>query len=196
MDYHLDYGIRLHVEPKYKNLYSWAINEVAADGTPIDRDYIPWRWRLFFSATSCVLTNRLEIAAHFSVKGVLTGKSEDEPPRIEADQIITMTLRPVGRRNGGDDVAFSMFGTNREIRNFTLQVRPLNDSATAERCDAWGSVSYTSEIDFRNETAEDCIEFYLYVKPETFSRYIALIDRGAIDNILFSVGSVDGFYSD
>jgi len=34
------------------------------------------------------------------------------------------------------------------------------------------------------------------VKPETFARYVALIDRGAIDNILFSVGSVDGFYSE
>jgi hypothetical protein len=86
-----------------------------------------------------------------------------------------MTPRP--ERNGElvDDVTFSMFGTNRAIRDFTLQVRPRDDSADAERCDAWGSVSYTTESDFRNKTIEDCIEFYFYVKPETFARYIALI---------------------
>jgi hypothetical protein len=189
MDYHLDYGLRLHTEPEYKNLYSWAINEVETDGSPIGRDQIPWRWTLYFSATSCVLTNRLEIAAPFSLRG-----ESENPPRIEADQIIRMTLRPGARRSG--DVTFSMFGTKRAIRDFTLEVRPLNAPAEAERCNAWGSVSYTAEIDFRNETVDDCIGFYLYVKPETFARYVALIDRGAIDNILFSVGSVDGFYSD
>ena len=61
---------------------------------------------------------------------------------------------------------------------------------------AWGSVAHTYEIDFRNETADDCLWFYLHVKPETFARYVALIDQGAIDTVLFSVGSVEGFYSD
>jgi hypothetical protein len=193
MDYHLDYGLRLHTEPKYKSLYSWAINEVDADGSPIGRDLIPWRWTLFFSATSCVLTNRLEIAAPFSLKG-----ESEEPPRIEVDQVIQLTLRPGARRKGKfrDDVTFSMFGTKRAVRDFTLEIRRLHDSAEAECCSAWGSVSYTTEIDFRNETADDCICFYLAVKPETFARYVALIDRGAIDDIFFSVGGVDGFYSD
>lgn len=133
MDYHLDYGLQLHTEPKYKSLYSWAINELEANGCPIDRDQIPWVWTLLFSATSCVLTNRLEIAAQFS----LTGESE-EPPRIETDQIIRMTLR-LGMRTNGEfvnDVTFSMFGTKRAIRNFTLEVRPLDDSTKTECCNA------------------------------------------------------------
>jgi hypothetical protein len=186
MDYHLDYGLRLHTEPKYKSLYTWAINEVDADGLLIDRDQIPWAWTLLFSATSCVLTDQIEITAQFS------------PPRIERDQIIRMTLRPGIRRNGEfvDDVTFSMFGTKRAIRDFTLEIRALDDAAKAERCNAEGSISYTAEIDFRNKTVDDCIWFYLYVKQETFARYGALIDQGAIDTIIFSVGSVDGFYSE
>lgn len=193
MNYHLDYRLRLHTEPKYKSLYGWAINEIEADGSPVDRDQIPWRWTLGFSATSCVLTNRLEIAAPFS----LNGESEDAP-RIEIDQVIRMTLRPGVQRNGEivDDVTFSMFGTKRAIRDFTLEIRPLNDSAQAEQCNAWGSVAYTTEIDFRNKTSEDCIWFYLSVKPETFAHYAELIDRGTVDDVLFSVGSVDGFYSE
>lgn len=192
MDYHLDYRLRLHTEPKYKSLYSWAINEVEADGCPIDGDQIPWAWTLFFSATSCVLTSRLEIAAQLS----LTGESE-EPSRVETDQIIRMTLRPGMRMKGEcvDDVTFSMFGTKRAIRDFTLEVRPLDGSTKMECCNAWGSVSYTSEVDFQNETVDDCIWFYLYVKQETFARYVTLINQRAIDTVLFSVGSVDGFYS-
>jgi hypothetical protein len=186
MHYHLDYGLRLHTEQEYKNLYSWAINEVAADGSPIDRDQIPWRWTLYFSATSCMVTNWLEISAPFSLRG----ERDDDPPLTEEGQLIRMTLQP------SENVAYSMFGTKRTIRIFTLEVRALEDSAETERCDAWGSVSNTSEIDFRDETVRDCICFYLAVKPETFAHYVALIERGAIDEIRFNVGSVDGFYSE
>ena len=193
MDFHLDYGLRLHTEPKYKNLYSWAINEVEADGSLIDRDQIPWRWTLYFSATSCTLTNRLEIDPPFSLKG-----DSEKPPRITANETIHMTLQPGSRRTGGflDSVKFSMFGTKREIRDFTLEVRPLGNPEETEHCEAWGSVSYTAEHDFRNVTYNDCICFFLSVKPNTFARYVALIDQSSIDNISFSVGSVDGFYSD
>src|SRR5271155_3842405 len=40
------------------------------------------------------------------------------------------------------------------------------------------------------------IFFYLFVKPETFAGYAAKITHGLVDEIVFSVGSVDGFYSD
>jgi hypothetical protein len=133
MDHHLDYGLRLHTEPKYKSLYNWAINELEADGRQIGQDQIPWAWTLLFSATSCVLTNRLEISAQFSL-----GDESEDPPRIVTDQIIRMTLRPGIRRNGEfvDDVTFSMFGTKRAVQDFTLEVRPLEDSTEAERCNS------------------------------------------------------------
>ena len=164
------------------------------DGCPIGLDQIPWNWTLVFSATSCVLTDRLEIATQFSLKG----ESED-PPKIETDQIIRMTLRPGMQANGEfvDDVTLSMFGTKRAIRHFTLEVRPIDDFLRRRNAALRGAAFLTrSEIDFRNETVDDCIWFYLYVKPETFARYVALIDQGAIDTILFNVGSVDGFYSE
>jgi hypothetical protein len=186
----LDYGLRLHTEPEYEGLYGWAIHEVEADGSPVGQDQIPWVWDLPFSATSCVLTNRFEISAPFSLKG----KSE-APPTIEVDQIIRMALWPDVRRNGRA-TTFSMFGTKRAIRDFTLEVRPLDDPAKGERCNAWGMVSYTTEIDFQDETSDDCIWFYLYVRQETFARYVDLVDRGAIDDVFFSVSSVDGFYSE
>jgi hypothetical protein len=143
-----------------------------------------------FLATSCSLTDRFEIGGRFS--------TSEDTPEIETDQVIRMTLQPGTWRNGKllKNVTFSMFGTKRTIRHFTLEISPLADPEKEERCAALGSVSNTYEIDFRKETSDDCLWFYLYVKPETFARYVALIDQGAIDTVFFSIGSVDGFYSD
>ena len=184
MDFHLDYGLRLCTDPEYKSLYNWAINEVGADGISIGRDQIPWPWTLLFSVTSCSLTDQFEI--------------DERLESVGSSQTIRMTLRPTSWRNDSytGDVIYSMLGTDRVIRDFTLQVLPLVDATKAEQCSAWGSVAYTSEIDFRSETTEDCLLFYLHVKPETFGRYVALVDQGAIKTALFSVGSADGFYSD
>jgi hypothetical protein len=89
-----------------------------------------------------------------------------------------------------------MFGTDRAIKSFQLDIHPIVDPAEQESCSAWGSVSYTTEIDFRNETIDDCIVFYLFVKPETFARYAAKVAHGLVDEMILSVGSVAGFYSE
>lgn len=182
MDFHLDYGLRLQTEPEYKNLYGWAINEVDAKGHT-GRDQIPWPWTLLFSVTDCVRTDQVEIT--------------DYTNQPTVSQSILMTLRPTrwrGDQNGG--VYYSMFGTSRTIMAFSLQVLSLKDETDVEVCRAWGTVSYTTEVDFRNQTEDDCICFYLYVKPSTFNRYVNIVDQGAIDSAVFSVGGVHGFYSE
>jgi hypothetical protein len=54
----------------------------------------------------------------------------------------------------------------------------------------------TAETDFRNETTDDCIVFYMFVKADTFGRYAAKIAHGLVDEMILSVGSVAGFYSE
>lgn len=89
-----------------------------------------------------------------------------------------------------------MFGTDRAITEFQLDIHSIADPTENESCTAWGSPSYTAETDFRNETMDDCLVFYLFVKPETFARYAAKISHGAVDEIVLAVGAVDGFYSE
>ena len=89
-----------------------------------------------------------------------------------------------------------MFGTDRAITSFDLNIYPIADPAEQESCSAWGSVSYTTEIDFRHETSDDCVVFYLFVKPDTFARYGAKIAHGLVDEMILSVESVAGFYSE
>jgi hypothetical protein len=193
LDFHLEHGLRLDIEPEYKNLYAWAINEIDSHGQQIGRDQIPWPWSLHFTATSCALDDSFEIELEKKVETT----ASPTPPKIAQKQAIRLQLRPGdSRQNDEGRTTFSMFGTKRTIKDFQLHIYPISDSAERERCWAWGSVSYDFEVDFRYETTNDCIVFYLCVKPETFARYGAKIAHGLVDEIIFRVASVSGFYSE
>ena len=57
VDFHLERGLRLHTKPEHKNLYSWAINEIDAQGQQIGDDQIPWGWTLSsLQRRACLVT--------------------------------------------------------------------------------------------------------------------------------------------
>jgi hypothetical protein len=194
VDFHLERGLRLNTESEHKSLYNWAINEIDAQGQQIGNDQIPWRWTLRFTATSCVLCDSIDIESQFQME-----ETTPAPPEIVQRQVIRVGLRPGSPRDDGNyfrETTFSMFGTDRAIKSFQLDIHPIVDPAKQGSCSAWGSVSYTAEIDFINETTDDCIVFYLFVEPETFARYAAKVAHGLVDEMILSVGSVAGFYSE
>lgn len=178
MQFHLDRKLRLNTETGYKNLYSWAIQEVRAENA-IESDQIPWEWTLYFTAEVCTVSETLRIQ-----------------PQKDAsnDQSINLQMHPGALDKDGP--RYEMFGASRPIKDFSLAILPTTDEDKIERCSAWGSPSYTSEQDFRQVTTDDCLTFYLLVKPETFSRYREEILNGSITEIGLGVSGVDGFYSD
>jgi hypothetical protein len=191
VDFHLERGLRLHSNPEHKRLYGWAINEIDAQGQQIGDDQIPWVWTLNFTATSCVLGDSIDIKPQYQMEETTSAQ-----PKITQRQIIRVDLRPGHPWKDDDETSFSMFGTNRTIKDFRLEIHSIADPAERESCKAWGSVSYTTEIDFRNETMNDCVIFYLFVTPDTFARYGAKIAHGLVDEMFLRVGSVAGFYSE
>ena len=157
MDFHLERGLRLNTKPEHKNLYNWAINEIDAQGRQIGDDQIPWKWTLRFTATSCVLCDSIDIESQVQME-----ETTPAPPEIAERQVIRVELRPGSPRDDGEyfrNTTFSMFGTDRAIKSFALDIHPIVDPAKQESCSAWGSASYTTEIDFRNETIDDGISF-------------------------------------
>jgi hypothetical protein len=194
VDFHLEHGLRLLTEPEHKSLYSWAISEIDAQGQQIGRDQIPWDWTLRFTAASCVLGENIEIKSQSRIEKTPLPLNE-----VAQHEVIRVRLRPGGPQDDDDylrQTTFSMFGTDRVIKSFQLDIHPIANPAEQESCSAWGTVSCTTEIDFRNETTDDCIVFYLFVKPDTFARYAAKIADGSVDEMILSVGSVAGFYSE
>jgi hypothetical protein len=141
VDFHLEHGLRLHTDPEYKQLYGWAINEIDAQGRKIGDDQIPWVWTLNFTATSCVLGDSIDIEPQFQ-----TEETTPAPPKITQRQVIRLQLRPGRPWDDEDETSFSMFGTNRTIKSFQLEIHSIADSTEQESCRAWGSFS---KLDYR-----------------------------------------------
>lgn len=191
LEFHLDRKLRYIREPKHKGLYSWAIAEVDDADQQIGPEMIPWGWTLNFTATKISLGNNLRISP-----SNLRNKTGDST--VKDLRAIYAVLKPGHEQ---DDAVFGatsyyMFGTNRPVKEFALEIVPFENETTKEECSAWGTVSYTSEIDFRYQTQPDCLSFHLLVKPETFERYAALITQKAVSEAVLRVGGVEGFYSE
>jgi hypothetical protein len=193
MDYNLDRQLRLLLEPEHKSLYSWAIQEIDDAGKQVGPDQIPWGWRQYFTATEVFLSDTLTLKEAGEIEGRLPQREE-----ISHRRIIRAKLRAGDPRS--DDwfrrTKFRMFGTDREITEFQLEILPLETEEAKEECKAWGGVSFESNADFRRDHFDDNLTFYLMVKPSTFDLYGRRIAEGTADEMILSVGRVAGFYSE
>lgn len=191
LEYHLEQRIVLDRESEFKNLYQWSLQEFDQEGKKIGRDQIPWAWDLYFMATELTLSDAVRVEEEYQFE------SDDTKLVNHASQSILAKLQP-GRRGhrGTHHTSYSMFGTARQISDFRLIVEELAKADAQPTCRAWGSVSYTMDFDFRDETFDDSVTFYLYVTSTTFAEYARKIQSGSINELIFRAGGVDGFYSD
>lgn len=191
LESHLDRRIVLNENPEFKSLYKWSLQEQDKDGAQIGPDLIPWDWSLIFTATELLYSEGLTIKPG-------TGGEDHKPPTgTKIRRFIQGNLRP-GRPHEWHpfrQTSYSMLGTERTIDTFQLFIEAISDKGGQDRCAVWGSVSYTSDIDFRDETSDDTIIFYLYVQPETFEHYVRLISAAQVDTATLFLRSVAGFYS-
>lgn len=180
-------------EIEFNNLYSWALNEIDDNGAPIGRDLIPWGWTLWFSGS------RIAHMQSFGKK-IRTSIAHPEKETVEQkdSRIIQIELLSGYCRNGEwkDVVQYSMMGTSRKIGDITLDIRPNDKESDDETCDAWGFVSYTSEVDFIEETVPDTMGFNIMLKPRRFGELEAIIRSSSVNSVELIVGFVDGLYSD
>ncbi|WP_457578846.1 hypothetical protein [Ensifer adhaerens] len=194
MDFHIDRRVILSEVSEYKNLYEWSLREIDGDGKQVGRDLIPWDWSVSFTARDLVLADTLTLSSATPVNS-----RDDGDPNTKREakkrQSIRATLRPLDLEPYSQ-TGFSMFGTARALSKFELFIYELQEVDGEERCVAWGSVSYTSEIDFREDTTDDVLVFNLFVRPDRFARYAERIASTTVDEVVFRVQGVAGFYSD
>lgn len=197
MDFHLDNEIRLNNKTENESLYSWCLQEINSEGTQVGRDLIPWNWSFHFTASELRLIQGFE----FGEESFLDDDekvSEDENKEFQDTEVITATLHPGICTDGKwleDDPRFSMLGTDRTITEFSLRISAV-DEGGKEYCNVWGCVSYTSEIDFSDETTPDTVQIYLGLSKERFDRLADLISSKTIDVVRIGVSRVAGFYCD
>ena len=188
MKYHIDRRVILSQESEFENLYKWSLQELDSEGKKTVRGQIPWDWSLFFTVRKLTLSDSLEFSRDDEDEGNGTTSRSDS-------QRISAILRPgkVGENAQDLDVArYSMFGTGRTISEFRLEILPLERDDQQETCTAWGCVSFTSEVDSRDETFGDAVSFSLFVRPGTFDRFAQKIATSQVDEALFMVSGVEG----
>jgi hypothetical protein len=190
MDYHMENKILLSEDSEYKNLYSWSLQEFNNEGKKIGRDQISWQCGLYFTAS--------ELRHYYSINISKSKNNEDKKPTQESE-VITAILHPGTCYDGKtlkDDVSYSMFGTNRTIKKFTLRIQKIEDDSDNEFCRIRGYVSYTAEVDFRDITTDDTIDITLRLLPQRFNKIAELIKTQRIDILGLYLDEVSGFYSE
>lgn len=192
MEYHLDRRIVLSQDSEFKNLYSWFLQESDEDGHKLHPDQIPWAWSLYFTATELTLQDSLSVRDEYR-------RQDSETTFVtKTAQAILAKLQPGHARDRAmyTRPSYSMFGTDRYVTDFQLAIYPTDEADGQAMCRAWGNVSYTTEVDFRDETIADSLGFQLYVPTATFAEYARKVESGAVDEAILRVGAVQGFYSD
>lgn len=190
MKYNLDRTVHFATEQEFARLFSWSLQEFTVAGQPVGTKQIPWVWSLYFTGTDITFHRDIE------VKSEADGKAA----QLKNDEQIKISLAPeAGRRSTwGYATRYSMFGTDRTIKSFTLTVR-RSQAEDPPRCMAWGFPSYTTEADesFRGETVEDTLGFELTISEQEFAELRLAAQQGTGDySITFAVSRVYGFYAE
>lgn len=129
MDFHIDRRVVLSQDSEFENLYKWSLQELDAEGNKIGPNQIPWGWSLNFIATELALGDEIEIEPDHNSEN--NGKMA-----VREKQSISAKLRP---GNPWDhrrymSTTYSMFGTDRTISDFGLEITPLEGEDQQEGC--------------------------------------------------------------
>ncbi len=187
MDYHLEREIRLSEESQH----TWSLQEFDKDGSKVGDDRIPWNG-LYFTASELRLISQIKLERPHK------SNDEEENKVIEESEIISAILHPGVCGDGQslqDDVSYTMFGTDRRIKNFGMYIEKIETEDVNERCTLWGCVRYTMEIDFNYETTDDTVQILIYLSPERFKSLAEIIKMQRADVVQVRLRKVSGFYS-
>lgn len=193
MEYHLDHRVRLCHESKHKALYSWSLQEVSQNGEQIGLDQVPWNWSLSFSASELRYHKEVNIERESAPKDII--RTSGEVSSTELIRAVLHSGRPAADGIFEPEATYSMFGTNRQIKNFSLVIWPLKGGDSKDSCAVWGCISYTTENDFRAETEDDILQIHVRVSSERFNELRELVNHVHPDSFVIRLGKVAGVYS-
>jgi hypothetical protein len=192
MDYLLDGRIKINVEPEYKSLYSWCLNEVDDNGTIHGDDQIPWNWSFFF------IGSLLQVVRNISFGDVYN----DDGEKLKG-KFVSQSERIVGQLHSGDCIngrsleditIFRMFCSKRKIEFFNLEIYPVENEKD-EDCRIEGIPSNSYELDFRDKLDPDYVVVMFYISRKRFEEIANLIEQKNADHVRVRLGGVSGIYS-
>jgi hypothetical protein len=192
MEYHLEKKIAFNGNTKHSSLYGFCLNEIDTNGEKDGRDLIPFHWSLYFTGSSLQF-----------VRDVGKEKQYDENNEEIPTTIFKKTNAIVGVFHSGifrdgpfltDKVSFSMMGTDRKIKDFSVYI--VESSDETEDCKIIGIPSYDYDIDFRHDTEQDFLQLHISLRPDKFAKIAEAVEAKKVDSATLMISRVSGFYSD
>ena len=179
LDTAIEHRIEYSNDTEHKSLYSWCLQEFSDDGKQIGRDWIPWVWTLDFHAK--------KIAYHLAFED----DKDEQNIQIEARERIVAELVPEERLATAP--RYFMMGSSRVVEDISLTIRK---SDTNEHCHCFAMPEYEGGPDFHEHTIPDHLGFDVFLEAEKFDQIVEFIKAGSLGNLAFSIGRVEGLYSD
>jgi len=193
LDYHTDYLVKLTTETEHSSLYNWCLQEFDSEGEQVGRDLIPWNYSLDFEVSNIRYAYSLEHddPDRYRFDEVAKEAETDEQNlEMKSSEMMLADLVPAEGRHYHP--SYSMVGTNRKISQIHLRIQKAEKGG----CDVWGSLSYTAEFDFRDETTDDIVEVHLRLTPDNFDELTRMINSNVASEASLRLSGVSGFYSD
>jgi len=188
MNYLLERKVKINTKPENKSLYSWCLNEFDDNDKVVGRDFIPFKWLFWFTGTSLQVTTKLEVE-----RDLETDKSKSSTTKTIRGKFYSGIC--FDGKNLVDEVVFSIFGTTRTIKEFSVSISEVT-SDEDEVCWFTAIPSYELEdAEFQNEIKNDYAGFNIYINSEKFNELVKLVESRSLNSVSFSVKGVDGLYA-
>jgi hypothetical protein len=188
MEYLFERKVKINREPKYKNLYSWCLNEFDDNGNLIGQDLVPFSWGFWFTGTSLQVSTKLDVERDFSSNKSIASTSKTIIGKFYSGVCFD-------GENLVDEVVFSMFGTGRTLKEFYVSISEAK-SDDEEVCWLTAIPSYESEgAEFQSEIEKDYAGFQICIHSEKFNELVKLVESRSLSSVNFRVKGVDGVYA-
>ncbi len=188
MEYLFERKVKINREPKYKNLYSWCLNELDDNGNLIGQDLVPFSWGFWFTGTSLQVSTKLDVERDFSSNKSIASTSKTIIGKFYSGVCFD-------GKNLVDEVVFSMFGTGRTLKEFYVSISEAK-SDDEEVCWLTAIPSYESEgAEFQSEIEKDYVGFQICIHSEKFNELVKLVESRSLSSVNFRVKGVDGVYA-
>ena len=190
LDYDLDLDVYLETQTKHSSLYKWCLKERRKNGEELSRDWIPWKWGVYFKATSFGIRRSVESIGNIRFEG------EDIEPLVfsKRDSIVGKLILEKYSTDESFTPTISFFGSSRTVEEVALRIEPIDDEAK-ETCTVWGTASYNVE-DWRTGWSGDQLAVILYFSRDKFQSLFDLISHNQIDGLSLRLKDVQGFYAE
>ncbi len=204
MDYHLEKEITLLDLTKRDSSYPWCLRETSFkpidEDEPFVTDYVPCRYGFNFTVSDISLIHSVGFSAKdrfFLPDDEFKVRTKDSKIEANGREFIKATLHSGIRNESGnlDQVTrFSMFGTDRIIDNFILQIFCIDniEYSGEDRHSISGEIRHTRE----GETEPDHICINLWLSKNRFDKLARLISDKSVNSATVSIREISGFYSE